>query len=107
MYYEIQLYLKSIPFQSDEEKKQWMEMPNCMLGILYASRRLKANQSNADQEKEIEERRIEIKNCCAKIVLKELFGFFVDIDEVFHVRKSVPSPLQLMNDSFCGAIYDS
>ena len=79
----IQLCLKSLTFQSDEEKKQWMEMPNCMLGILYASRRLDPNQSEADQ---IECRRIEIKNCCTKITLKELFGFLCDIDEVYHVR---------------------
>ncbi len=97
---KIQLYLTQIPFQSDEEKREWREMPNCMLGILNASRRFKANQSNDDQEKEIEERRKEIKDCCAKIVLKEVFGFIVDIQEKYHARESEPSPLQLIKDSF-------
>ncbi len=84
---KIQFYLEHLAFTSDAERKQWMEIPNCMLGILYASRQLNPNQSTDDQ---IECRKKEIENCCMKITLKEVFGFLHDIHEKFHVTEASP-----------------
>jgi len=96
----VQLRMNKLPFQSHEEKKEWMEMPNCMLGLLYASRPLKPNQSNEDKAREIEDRTREIKDCCVRIALKEVFGYIVDIQKKYNARESEPSPFQVIKDSF-------